>query len=77
MFYRQEKVNLLDDYNVTVNLKTGQRQLRIPFLNIDDAFIDGYIVDQRALLLSSGVWGVGELLYLPPMGGNTRRGRSG
>lgn len=71
---RQEKVNLLDDYSVSVNLKTGQRQLRIPFLDINDAFIDGYIVEQHALLLSSGVWGVGELLYLPPDGGEHKKG---
>src|SRR5260370_32187838 len=29
---KQEVVKLLDDYSVSVNLKTGQRQLRIPFL---------------------------------------------
>lgn len=63
---KQEVVKLLDDYSVSVNLKTGQRQLRIPFLDMNDAFIDGYIVDQHTLLLMSGVWGVGELYYLPP-----------
>ncbi len=71
---RQETVKLLDDYSVSVNLKTGQRQLRIPYLDISDAFIDGYIVEQHALLLSSGVWGVGELMYLPPDGEMHKRG---
>src|ERR1700731_2283600 len=28
---RQEPVKLLDDYSVSINLKTGHRQLRIPF----------------------------------------------
>src|SRR5438105_2105706 len=28
---RQETVKLLDDYSVSVNLKTGQRHLKIPF----------------------------------------------
>ena len=71
---RQETVKLLDDYSVSVNLKTGQRQLRVPFLDINDAFIDGYIVEQHALLLSSGVWGVGELFYLSPDGVERKKG---
>jgi len=71
---RQETVKILDDYSVTVNLRTGQRQLRIPYLDLNDAFIDGYIVDQHMLLLTSGVWGVGELFYLPPDGDERKRG---
>jgi ATP-dependent Lon protease len=71
---RQEIVKLLDDYSVTVNLRTGQRQLRIPYLDINDAFIDGYIVDQHMLLLTSGVWGVGELFYLSPDGDERKKG---
>ena len=71
---RQETVQLLDDYSVSVNLKTGQRQLRIPFLDMNDAFIDGYIVDQYTLLLTSGVWGVGELYYVPPDGDERKKG---
>jgi len=63
---RQEVVKLLDDYSVTVNLSSGQRQLRIPFLDINNAYINGDIVDHNALLLSSGVWGVGDLFYVPP-----------
>jgi ATP-dependent Lon protease len=35
---RQETVKLLDDYSVSVNLKTGIRQLRVPFLDMNDAF---------------------------------------
>jgi len=72
--YRQELVRLLDDYSVSVNLKSGQRQLRIPFLDLGDANIDGYIVDQNELLLTSGVWGVGDLYYLPPDGENRKKG---
>jgi ATP-dependent Lon protease len=71
---RQVVVKLLDDYSVSVNLKTGQRQLRIPFLDMNDAFIDGYIVDQHTLLLTSGVWGVGDLYYVPPDGDERKRG---
>jgi ATP-dependent Lon protease len=63
---RQEPVNLLDDYSVSVNLKTGQRMLRIPFLDVSDAQITSTIVEKNDLLLTSGVWGVGELFYIPP-----------
>jgi ATP-dependent Lon protease len=61
-----ETVQLLDDYSVTVNLKTGQRYLRIPLLDINDAFISEQIVDQNELLVTSGVWGIGTLFYVPP-----------
>jgi ATP-dependent Lon protease len=71
---RQQAVKLLDDYRVTVNLKTGQRQLRIPFLDINDANLNSPIVDQNPLLLSSGVWGVGELFYIPPDGYDRNKG---
>ncbi len=62
----QEPVNLLDHYTVSVNLKTGQRHLNIPFLDIKDAYITDHIVEDNELLLTSGVWGVGELFYVPP-----------
>jgi ATP-dependent Lon protease len=71
---RQEPVKILDDYSVSVNLKTGQRQLRIPFLDINDANVNSPIVDQNPLLLTSGVWGVGELFYIPPDGGDRKKG---
>jgi ATP-dependent Lon protease len=61
-----EAVHLLDDYSVSVNLKTGTRQLRIPLLDIHDAFVTAKIVEDNELLLSSGVWGIGELFYVPP-----------
>jgi ATP-dependent Lon protease len=70
---RQEPVNLLDDYSVSVNLKTGQRMLRIPFLDINDGQIPSVIVEKNDLLLTSGVWGVGELFYVPP-GDNSKKG---
>ncbi|MDP9315046.1 MAG: BREX system Lon protease-like protein BrxL [Chloroflexota bacterium] len=71
---KQEVVKLLDDYSVTVNLKSGQRQLRIPFLDITDASVNGSIVEQNDLLLTSGVWGVGELYYIPPDGSDRKKG---
>ena len=71
---RQEIVKLLDDFSVTVNLKTGNRMLRIPFLDITDASISPSIVEENELLLSSGVWGVGELFYIPPDGDERKKG---
>lgn len=61
-----ETVQLLDDYSVTVNLKTGQRNLRIPLLDVNDASISEHIVDENELLVTSGVWGIGTLFYVPP-----------
>jgi ATP-dependent Lon protease len=61
-----EQVKLLDDYSVSVNLKTGIRSLKIPFLDMNDGFINDDIVEKNNLLLSSGVWGVGDLIYVPP-----------
>ena len=63
-----ETVQLLDDYSVTINLKSGQRSLRIPLLDINDAFVTEQIVDQNTLLITSGVWGIGSLFYVPPDG---------
>ena len=71
---KQEVVKLLDDYSVTINLKTGRRQFRVPFLDMNDAFIDSSIVEKHDLLLTSGVWGVGELFYVPPDGDEQKKG---
>ena len=61
-----ETVRLLDDYSVAVNLKNGTRTLKIPFLDMNDAGISQEIVDDNKLLLTSGVWGVADLMYAPP-----------
>jgi ATP-dependent Lon protease len=62
-----ENVKLLDDYSVSVNLKSGKRTLKIPFLDMNDALIGDDIVDKNNLLLTSGVWGVADLFYVPPV----------
>ena len=49
-----------------VNLKNGTRTLKIPFLDMNDAGISQEIVDDNKLLLTSGVWGVADLMYAPP-----------
>ena len=61
-----ESVKLLDDFSVAINLKTGKRTLKIPFLDMNDAYISDNIVDDNKLLLTSGVWGVADLFYVPP-----------
>lgn len=64
--FNMETVELLDDYSVEVNLKQGQRRLRIPLLDMNDGFILDDIVNNNELMLTSGVWGIGELSYVPP-----------
>jgi len=63
---KMETVRLLDDYSVAINLKTGDRLLHIPLLDISDAQVSGQIVDDNELLVTSGVWGIGDLFYVPP-----------
>jgi ATP-dependent Lon protease len=63
---KMETVQLLDDYHVSINLKTGERNLHIPLLDITDGRISGHIVDRNELLVTSGVWGIGDLFYVPP-----------
>lgn len=63
---KMETVQLLDDYNVSINLKTGERNLHIPLLDINDARVSSHIVDSNELLVTSGVWGIGDLFYVPP-----------
>ncbi len=61
-----ETVQLLDDYSVRINLKSGERNLQIPLLDISDARVSAHIVDKNELLVTSGVWGIGDLFYVPP-----------
>jgi ATP-dependent Lon protease len=61
-----EMVRLLDDYRVAINLKTGKRRLQIPLLDVTDARVAGRIVAENELLVTSGVWGLGDLMYVPP-----------
>lgn len=63
-----ETVEMLDDYSVSINLKAGHRNLRIPLLDITDAMVTEAIVDGNPLLVSSGVWGIGSIFYVPPDG---------
>ena len=63
--YEQDEVKLLDNFSVYVNLVKGDRYLNIPFLDENNAFVSPQIVAENEMLLSSGLWGVGTLFYIP------------
>jgi ATP-dependent Lon protease len=70
--YEQQEVQILDNFSVHVNLAKGDRYLNIPFLDEDSAFITPQIVQENDMLLSSGLWGVGFLFYVPPSDGKSK-----
>ncbi len=61
-----QEIRMLDNYNVSINLTKGDRFLSIPFLDINNGGIPAKIVEENEMLLSSGLWGVGTLFYIPP-----------
>ncbi|MBW6515338.1 MAG: BREX system Lon protease-like protein BrxL [Candidatus Cloacimonetes bacterium] len=64
-FLSFEVVNLLDNYSVAVNNNNDEKYLRIPFLNLNYAGVIAKIVQDNENLLKQGVWGIGELFYVP------------
>ena len=66
LLYEQNDVKLLDNYSVQINLARGDRYLLIPFLDENKAVVPPNIVRENEMLLSSGLWGVGNLTYAPP-----------
>ena len=70
--YEQQEVKILDNFSVHVNLAKGDRYLNIPFLDEDSAFITPQIVQENDMLLSSGLWGLGSLFYVPPTDGKSK-----
>lgn len=70
--YEQQEVKILDNFSVHVNLAKGDRYLSIPFLDEDSAFITPQIVQDNDMLLSSGLWGLGSLFYVPPSDGKSK-----
>lgn len=68
----QQEVELMDNYNVSINLAKGDRYLSIPFLDISNANVSAQIVENNEMLLSSGLWGVGSLFYIPPSSDNAQ-----
>ena len=70
--YEQDEVKLLDNFSVYVNLVKGDRYLNVPFLDESTAFVSPQIVNENDMLLSSGLWGVGTLFYIPKSDENPR-----
>jgi len=60
-----ESIVILDDYTVYVDLRSGKRQVKIPSLDVEDAYVEKSIVDSYPLLLCGGIWGAGKLMYHP------------
>ena len=70
--FEQMEVQFLDNFSVYVNLEKGDRYLNIPFLDENAAFALPQIVQDNEMLLSSGLWGVGKLYYVPKNDDNPR-----
>ncbi len=70
--FEQSEVELLDNFSVYVNLAKGDRYLNVPFLDDDTASITPQIIQDNDMLLSSGLWGVGTLYYIPKTEENPR-----
>jgi len=70
--YEQDEVQILDNFSVYVNLVKGDRYLNVPFLDESSAFASSKIIQDHDMLLSSGLWGVGTLFYIPPSDENPR-----
>ncbi|NLK72538.1 MAG: BREX system Lon protease-like protein BrxL [Clostridiales bacterium] len=64
--FEQREVQMLDNYSVSVNLVKGDRYLNIPLLDENQGHISPQIIQDNEMLLSSGLWGVGTLFYIPP-----------
>ncbi|MBC7288211.1 MAG: BREX system Lon protease-like protein BrxL [Armatimonadetes bacterium] len=58
-----EELVILDGYEVKVDLRKGEYDLRVPSLDVFDARIPHRIVDENPLLLSGPLWGAGRLQY--------------
>lgn len=60
-----ETLTLIDRFNVTIELKTLEKRLKIPCID-ETGYIENYLIDKYPLLLRGGIWGAGRLLYHPP-----------
>lgn len=63
MLMRQGRYTILDEFEVTADLKSNRHRLRVRKLDIEDGYIPEQILDENPRLLSGGVWGAGTLEY--------------
>jgi len=61
-----ESLVILDDFSVSIDLAKNIRKLRIPCIDLENAYVEKYIVDKNPLMFCGGVWGAGRLTYHPP-----------
>lgn len=60
-----ETLTILDQFSVSVDLKTNTRRVNIPSID-EKGFVENYLLDQFPNLLGGGIWGAGKLVYYPP-----------
>ncbi|MFC1714414.1 BREX system Lon protease-like protein BrxL [Candidatus Poribacteria bacterium] len=60
-----EALTILDQFSVSVDLKSNTLRLKIPSID-EDGFIERFLVDRYQNLLGGGIWGAGKLTYHPP-----------
>jgi ATP-dependent Lon protease len=60
-----ETLTILDQFGVSVDLKTNTRRVIIPSID-EKGFIETSLIDRYPNLLGSGMWGAGQLVYYPP-----------
>ena len=57
------KYTIIDEFTVMTDLRQNRFVLRVPSLDIRDAYVEDQIVHTHPMLLASGVWGAGRLVY--------------
>jgi ATP-dependent Lon protease len=64
------EVTLIDNVEVRVDLKNGQRWGRVPAINDERVRVSGPIVENYPALLLGGLWGTAKIRYTPEIDGN-------
>lgn len=56
-----EVLTILDAYDASVDLRSGERRVRVRSIDIDDALIEPHLVDEYPQLYTGNMWGAGKL----------------
>ena len=73
--WNQESVQIIDDFNVSVNLEKNDLVLNIPIIDEKKARISNSIVEENPMLLKAGMWGLTTLKYIPPDNAENKKGQ--
>lgn len=57
-----EGLTILDTYSAAVDLKNGERRVRVRCIDVDDALVDEGVVNEYPQLFTGGLWGAGKLM---------------